>query len=94
MEYKLGNSKRIKKRGETLEITCPKCNKEGHFGVFSNFEIRLSPKPTLLDLNTVYFLVCPNCAAIYTVDKKTGKSFYNGEYQINADDLFELEAVE
>ena len=53
MEYRLGNSLRVKSRGETVELTCPHCNKDVKFGVFSNFERRLAPKITLLDCNTV-----------------------------------------
>ena len=55
-------------RGETVELTCPNCKKKVNFGVFSNLERRFVPKVTLLDCNTVYFLVCPECASIYTVD--------------------------
>ncbi|MGN1202523.1 MAG: hypothetical protein ACI4RF_04455 [Eubacterium sp.] len=79
MEYRLGNSLRVKSRGETVELTCPSCNKKVQFGVFSNFERRLAPKITLLDCNTVYFLICPECAAVYTVDEAKGDSFKNGQ---------------
>lgn len=79
MEYRLGNSLRVKSRGETVELTCPHCKKEVKFGVFSNFERRLAPKITLLDCNTVYFLVCPECTSIYTVDEAKGDSFKKGE---------------
>ncbi|MCD7797259.1 MAG: hypothetical protein LUG95_06585 [Clostridiales bacterium] len=75
MEYRLGNSIRIKSRGETLELTCPGCGEKVNFGVFSNFERRLAVKMPPLDCQTVYFLVCPNCAKIYTVDEKKGDSF-------------------
>lgn len=91
MEYKLGNSRKIKSRGDTVNLICPKCNKEGQFGVFSNFERHLAIKPSLLDLNTVYFLVCPNCAGIFTVDEITGKEFSKGrQTAIDAWDLTEL----
>ncbi|MDE5983681.1 MAG: hypothetical protein K2H13_00285 [Eubacterium sp.] len=79
MEYRLGNSTRIKASGDTLELTCPNCGKKVQFGVFSNFERRLAPKITLLDCNNVYFLVCPSCAAVYTVDEARGNSFKKGE---------------
>ncbi|MCH5321445.1 MAG: hypothetical protein J1E36_06750 [Eubacterium sp.] len=79
MEYRLGNSLRVKSRGDTVELTCPNCNKNVQFGVFSNFERRFAPKITLLDCKTVYFLVCPKCASIYTVDEKKGDSFKKGE---------------
>lgn len=79
MEYRLGNSLRIKSRGDTVELTCPKCKEKVQFGVFSNFERRLAPKITLLDCNTVYFLVCPECAAVFTVDETKGDSFKKGQ---------------
>lgn len=79
MEYKLGNSLRVKSRGETLELTCPNCQENVNFGVFSNYERRLAVKPSLLDCNTVYFLVCPKCASIYTVDEAKGDCFKHGE---------------
>lgn len=79
MEYRLGNSRRVKERGETLELTCPKCNKKVQFSVFSNFERRLAPKITLLDCQTVYFLVCPECASVFTVDEAKGDSFKSGQ---------------
>jgi uncharacterized protein with PIN domain len=79
MEYRLGNSYKVKSRGDTVELTCPNCNKEVKFGVFSNFERRLAPKITLLDCQTVYFLICPNCASIYTVDEVKGDSFKKGQ---------------
>lgn len=69
MEYRLGNSKRINDKGLTTEIKCPNCEKQVQFGVFSNFEARLAVKATLFDLDNVYFLVCPECASIYTVDR-------------------------
>lgn len=75
MEYKLGNSLKIKSRGETQSLICPKCNNKVQFGVFSNRERRLAVKPSFIDLNTVYFLVCPKCAAVYTIDKITGDEF-------------------
>ncbi len=91
MEYKLGNSLRVKSRGKTNPICCPKCNTEVSFGVFSNFERRLAVKPTLMDLNTVYFLVCPNCAGIFTVDESIGESFAKGnENAVSSVDLTEL----
>ena len=45
MEYRLGNSKWVHQRGETVELTCPACNEKVNFGVFSNFERRLAVKP-------------------------------------------------
>lgn len=77
MEYRLGNSLKIKSRGETIKLKCPHCEKEVQFGVFSNFERRLDAKK-LLDLKTVYFLICPSCASIYTVEEVTGEEFTKG----------------
>lgn len=91
MEYRLGNSLRVKSRGNTESIICPNCKNSVKFGVFSNFERKLAVKPTLFDLNTVYFLVCPDCASIYTVDSVTGDEFVKGRTTaIDAWDLTEL----
>ncbi len=79
MEYRLGNSLRVKASGDTLELTCPNCKQKVQFGVFSNYERRLAPKITLLDCSNVYFLVCPGCAAVYTVDRPKGDCFKKGE---------------
>lgn len=79
MEYRLGTDNRIKARGETVELTCPQCGKKGHFGVFSNFERRIAVKlPLPLECQTVYFLVCPNCAAVFGVDEQKGDDFKKG----------------
>lgn len=78
MEYRLGNSLRIKSKGETFKLKCPHCEKEVQFGVFSNFERRLDAEK-ILDFKTVYFLICPNCASIYTVDEATGDVFSEGK---------------
>ena len=64
---------------ETVELVCPNCHNKVNFGVFSNFERRLAVKPTLLDTQTVYFLVCPECASVYTVEEARGKAFQKGE---------------
>lgn len=79
MEYRLGNSIRVKSSGDTVELTCPNCNNKVQFGVFSNYERRLAPKITLFDCRNVYFLVCPECASIFTVDEAKGNSFKKGE---------------
>lgn len=79
MEYRLGTDNHIKARGETVELTCPQCGKKGHFGVFSNFERRIAVKlPLPLECQTVYFLVCPNCAAVFGVDEQKGDDFKKG----------------
>ena len=91
MEYRLGNSLRVKSRGETLETICPNCKKTVKFGVFSNFERRLAAKITLLDCNTVYFLVCPQCASVFTVDEEIGDDFKKGnKFAITDTDLLKL----
>lgn len=87
MEYRLGNSRKIKSKGKEAELVCPNCNKEVQFGIFSNLERKIVFKPNLLDINTVYFLVCPNCAAIYTVDEEIGNEFIKYNVPINPDEL-------
>ncbi|MCC8072815.1 MAG: hypothetical protein LIO62_01635 [Clostridiales bacterium] len=78
MEYRLGNSKYVKYRGDSREITCPKCQSKVNFGVFSNYDRRLDAHE-LLNCKTVYFLVCPKCASIFTVDEAKGDSFKKGQ---------------
>lgn len=87
MEYKLGNSKIIKSRGESFELVCPHCNKKTNFGVFSNYERRLIAKMPLVDCNTVYFLICPQCSAIYTVDREIGDKFRKNDKAVLSPDL-------
>ena len=79
MEFRLGNSRWVHQRGKTVSIVCPECKNKVNFGVFSNFERRLAVKPTLLDCQTVYFLVCPECASVFTVEERRGKAFQKGE---------------
>lgn len=79
MEYRLGNSLKIKNEGETARLVCPECNKEGSFGVFTNADFRLSADFPLFTHKNVYFLICPNCASVYTVEEALGKSFKGGE---------------
>lgn len=88
MEYKLGNSTVIKSRGKTARLLCPNCAKESEFGVFSNYDCRLTFKSSLFDCSTVYFSICPNCASMYALDESTGELFKNGETAaITANDL-------
>lgn len=75
MEFRLGNSRWVHQRGETVSIICPECKNKVNFGVFSNFERHLAVKATLLDCKTVYFLVCPECASVFTVEEARGKAF-------------------
>ncbi len=79
MEYRLGTGLKIKSTGETLPLYCPKCGKKVSFGVFSNIENRLSPSFPFVNSKDVYFLVCPECASIFTVDESKGKTFAKGE---------------
>lgn len=91
MEYRLGNSKKIKQKGDTAEIKCPKCGKLGQFGIFSNLDTRLIPCFPLVNVDTVYFAVCPNCASIFGTDKDSYKAFTKGDMSaINTDKLFDL----
>lgn len=80
MEYRLGTDLRIKSRGETEELVCPECGKKVRFGVFSNFERRIAAKlPLPLNCQTVYFLICPECASVFGVDETKGDSFKRGQ---------------
>lgn len=79
MEYRLGNSLRIKDRGETEEIDCPCCGGRVKFKVFRNMDIRLVSEYPLIDAKGVYFLVCPKCASVYTVDEDQGDLLAKGE---------------
>lgn len=79
MEYRLGNSIRIKEKAQTDEIECPKCKNRVKFKMFSNMDIRFISKYPVLDPHTVYFLVCPKCAAVYTVDEDLGDGLVKGE---------------
>ena len=91
MNYRLGNNKKIKEVGETLELTCPNCNKKVNFSVFSNGELDIIPELPILKNGTVYFLVCPSCSKLYGVDEKVGNSFKKGEkLSIGNFDLKEL----
>lgn len=92
MEYRLGNSDRVFSHGETTELTCPHCKKQVEFSVFTNFEARLTAKFPLLKTGNVYFLVCPECASVYTVDEAQGHAFRkDSKLAILTGDLKELE---
>ena len=78
MEYRLGTALKIKDSGETLALTCPKCGEKVEFRVFSNSETRLDSSFPFVNMGNVYFLICPKCAGIFTVDRKKGKSFDKG----------------
>lgn len=92
MEYRLGNSDRIYEHGETTELTCPHCKKQAAFSVYTNFEARFTAKLPFLKTGDVYFLVCPECAKVYTVDKDQGDAFTkDSKLAILTGDLKELE---
>ena len=63
MEYKIGNSNKIDSIGESVEITCPKCNQKTNFSVFSNLDTRFIPK----------------CSAVFGIDDQNGNLFRKGE---------------
>lgn len=79
MEYRLGTSLKIKDRGETETLECPNCKNKVKFGVFTNMDNRLIPEFPLFESTSIYFLVCPKCASIYTVDETKGDNFKKGE---------------
>lgn len=79
MEYRLGTSLKVKAKGETAELECPCCKNKVEFGVFSNMDTRLIPEFPLINSTCIYFLVCPKCASIYTVDEAKGDEFSKGE---------------
>ena len=79
MAYRLGNNKKVKDVCETLELTCPNCNKKVNFAVYSNGEMDIVPEFPIIKNGTVYFLVCPSCAKVYGVEETTGKNFKKGE---------------
>lgn len=79
MEYRLGTSLKVRSKGETLPLYCPECGKKVTFGVFSNIENRLDSSFPFINSKDVYFLVCPECASIFTVDESKGDVFAKGE---------------
>ena len=79
MEYRLGTGLKIKDKGETVSLVCPKCDEKVNFHLFSNIENRLNAKFPFIKSNNVYFLICPKCASVFTVDEAKGKSFDKGE---------------
>ncbi|MBR3149588.1 MAG: hypothetical protein IKF64_05395 [Eubacterium sp.] len=95
MEYRLGNYKKIKSSGDTVELICPKCNEKVNMGVFSNGETRLTSELPFFTNGEVYFLVCPSCANVFGVDETKGKTFKKGEkLAIGNFDLKELDKFE
>ena len=95
MECRLGKSKRILEAGQTVKLECPNCKSKVNFSVFSNMNTSLIPSLPLVKLENIYFLVCPECAAVYGVDSSKGKALKNGEQlAIGNYDLKELKAFE
>lgn len=97
MEYKkLGNVKRLFSVGETVTLTCPKCECKTNMSVFKNRDNRLNANaPLLFESKFVYMLVCPKCASMFGVDSKKGDQFSKGEkLSIGNFDLKELDTIE
>ncbi|MCR5208272.1 MAG: CpXC domain-containing protein [Eubacterium sp.] len=93
MDYRLGNNKKIKEVGHTVDIVCPKCSHKVKLSVFSNAELRLTPELPIVSNGTVYFLVCPSCGAVFGVDEDKGNIFKKGEkLAIGNFDLKELKS--
>ncbi len=91
MEYRLGNSIRVKDKGDTDPIECPNCKNTVRFKVFRNMDLRLIPEYPLINAQGVYFLICPKCASIYTVDEDQGDLLAKGEkYAVGPYDLKKL----
>ncbi len=79
MDYRLGNNKKIKSLGQTAQLTCPSCNKKVCFSLFSNSELKITAELPIVSTGNVYFLVCPECGALYGVDEDKGNMFKKGE---------------
>jgi len=71
MEYKIGNSNKIDSIGESVEITCPKCNQKTNFSVFSNLDTRFIPKFPLIYSKNVIFLFAQNAPQYSELTTKT-----------------------
>ena len=95
MSYRLGNNKEIEEIGETLPLNCPECKSNVSFSVYSNKGFDLIPDFPIIRNKTVFFLVCPKCAAVFGVDEALGNSFKKGEkLSIGNFDLKVLEAFD
>ncbi len=91
MEYRLGNSIRIEDVGQSTELTCPKCNRKVKLSIFSNFNARLTAEFPLLKTENIYFLVCPECSALFGINEEKGINYTKGEpLSIGNYDLKEL----
>ncbi len=91
MEYRLGNALKIKDKGVLPEdIECPECKKSVRFSVFSNIETRLDAE-TIIKSRNVFFLICPECASVFTMDENLGKSLKKKDTVVWTSDLLKLE---
>ena len=91
MENRLCNSDRVKEKGETEPIECPNCKNKVNFKVFRNMNVRLIAEYPLINAEGVYFLVCPKCASIYTIDEDQGDLLATGQkYAVGPYDLKKL----
>lgn len=90
MEYKIGNAQKLKAHGETAPLVCPKCRKKVQLSVFSNGETRLFAEPPFVGSGNVYFLVCPECSAVFGVDESKGDLFKKDKLGIGNFDFKEL----
>ena len=91
MQYRLGNAIKIKDKGLLPEeIECPKCRKSVRFSVFSNGDTRLDAE-TIIKSKTVYFMICPECKTVFTMDEHLGKSLKKKDTVVWTSDLTELE---
>lgn len=93
MEYRIGKSLKINEQGQTVELVCPSCNKKVNFSVFSNRNPELIAKMPFISNENIFFLICPECAAVFGVDNNKAKVFSKGEkLAIGNYDLKELKA--
>lgn len=91
MEYRIGNSKKIKENGITAQLTCPKCNEKVSFSIFSNGKLDITAQLPIISNSKVYFAVCPNCAAVFEIENRAARDFDKGNLLSIGDfDLKEL----
>lgn len=91
MEYRLGNANKIKEKGELPKpIKCPNCNKTVKFSVYSNGETRLDAE-TIIKSGNVYFMICPECLSVFTMDESLGKSLKKKDTVVWDSDLLKLQ---
>ena len=96
MEYRFGNSLKVKEQGLTSALSCPVCNKEVEMSVFSNADGRLDSNFPFYKSKNVYILVCPECSSVFTVDEEKGRVFKKGEklaignYDLKEPEKFEV----